>query len=422
MKTLLILSQTFAPDPAAVGQHITDVAIEMARRGYRVVVYASARGYDDPTLHYPRYENLHGVEVHRFDFASFGKASIATRVLGTASFMLQSMFVSLTMPSLGGIFFSTSPPLIGTAAVLAHWIRRVPIAYWAMDLNPDQLIAMGKIGPNDLITRILEIANKIILEESSLVVALDRFMGDRLRARADMKMKMQIMPPWPHDDRLEPLPHDQNPFRATHDLDGKFVVMYSGNHSPANPLRTLLDATLAFRDDPDVRFLFIGGGVGKKEVDEHIAAHKLTNVVSMPYQPMDQIRYSLSAADVHVVSLGDNMVGIVHPCKIYGAMAVGRPILYLGPEPSHVSDLLDEHDIGATVAHGDVDGAIAAIRRLRALSPETRATMGATAQRIMSERLSQKILCARFCDFLEQALDVRDASTSHPQAFETSPG
>lgn len=393
--------------------------MEMVRRGYRVVVYTSARGYDDPTIQYPKYENIQGVEVHRLDFSSFGKKSIATRVLGTASFMLQSMFVSLAMPNLSGIFFSTSPPLIGTAAVLAHWIRRFPIAYWAMDLNPDQLIAMGKIGPHDVITKVLEFANKVILDESSLIVALDRFMGDRLRARADVKSKMQIMPPWPHEEHLEPLPHHQNPFRSAQNLEGKFVVMYSGNHSPANPLRTLLDATLAFRDDSNIEFLFIGGGLGKKEVEEHIRQHQLKNVRSLPYQPMKELRYSLSAADVHVVSLGENMVGIVHPCKIYGAMAVGRPILYLGPKPSHVSDLLDEHDIGSSVTHGDVQGTIAAIRQLRDLAPEKREQMGQKAQRIMSERLSQKILCTRFCDFLEQALEGQQITGPSEFAYET---
>jgi glycosyltransferase involved in cell wall biosynthesis len=314
------------------------------------------------------------------------------------------MYVSLTTRDLGGIFFSTSPPLIGTAAVLAHWVRRVPIAYWAMDLNPDQLIAMGKLEPTDFITHVLEFANRIILEESSLIVALDRFMGERLRARANVTSKMQIIPPWPHEDQLDDLAHEQNPFRKAHGLDGKFVVMYSGNHSPANPLRTLLDATLAFKDDADIKFLFIGGGLGKKEVEEHIQRHQLTNVVSLPYQPKNQLRYSLSAADVHVVSLGENMVGIVHPCKIYGAMAVGRPILYLGPKPSHVSDLMDEHDIGLHVSHGDVEGAIRAVRELRTLAPQKRASMGQAAQRVMSERLSQKILCTRFCDYLEQVL------------------
>src|SRR5687768_1405945 len=92
-KTLLIISQTFVPDPASVGQHMADVAIEMARRGYRVKVYASARGYENPSIKYPAYEKLHGVEVRRLGLASFGKKSIFTRVIGTASFMLQSIFL-----------------------------------------------------------------------------------------------------------------------------------------------------------------------------------------------------------------------------------------------------------------------------------------------------------------------------------------
>src|SRR6185503_10863307 len=102
------------------------------------------------------------------------------------------------------------------------------------------------------------------------------------------------------------------------------------NHSPANPLRTLLEATLGFKDRDDVRFFFVGGGLGKKEVETFAREHDVRNIISLPYQPLADLRYSLSAADVHVVSLGENMVGIVHPCKIYGAMTVGRPILYFG--------------------------------------------------------------------------------------------
>src|SRR5688500_11695 len=161
MRTLLVISQTFVPDPASVGQHMADVAIEMARRRHRVLVYTSARSYEDPTRRYPKRENLKGVEIRRLGFASFGKKSIALRVLGTASFMLQAIWVCLTTPNLGGIFFSTSPPLIGVAAIIARMFRGVPIAYWAMDLNPDQLIAMGKIGPRSIPARVLETANRL---------------------------------------------------------------------------------------------------------------------------------------------------------------------------------------------------------------------------------------------------------------------
>src|SRR5439155_19634365 len=235
-----------------------------------------------------------------------------------------------------------------------------------MDLNPDQLIAMKKIRPNSIAAHVLETANRLILKNSSLVVALDRFMADRLRLRAsELDRKMLLAPPWAHEAHLEPLAHADNPFRAKHELSDKFVIMYSGNHSPSHPLRTLLDAALRLRDNPRLEFLFVGGGLGKKEVEAFAAAHQLSSIASLPYQPLADLRYSLSAADVHVVALGDNMVGIVHPCKIYGAMAVAKPVLFFGPRPSHVSDLLDQHGFGVHVSHGDVDGAVEAIRQLR---------------------------------------------------------
>ena len=196
----------------------------------------------------------------------------------------------------------------------------------------------------------------------------------------------------------------ENPFRARHGLVGKFVVMYSGNHSPSNPLATLLDAAVLLKDDDRLRFLFVGGGHGKREVEIAIRDHGLTRALSLPYQPLAELKYSLTAADVHVVSLGDDMVGIIHPCKIYGAMTAGRPILFLGPRPSHVSDLLDANDIGTAVTHGDVAGTVAAIERFRDTPPDRLRAMGDTAQRVLEQTLSQRKLCGEFCDAVERAL------------------
>jgi colanic acid biosynthesis glycosyl transferase WcaI len=207
MKTVLVISQTFVPDPASVGQHMADVAFELARRGHRVRVYASGRGYEDPTAVYPSREMLNGADVRRFAYASFGKKSIPLRVLGTAVFMVRAFFAALFTPKLAGIFFSTSPPLIGLPMAVAGLLRRVPVVYWAMDLNPDQLIALGKIKPKSLIARVLEIINRFILRRSKLIIALDRFMADRLADRGVSRDKMLIMPPWPHEQQPEPVPH-----------------------------------------------------------------------------------------------------------------------------------------------------------------------------------------------------------------------
>ena len=404
-KSLLVISQTFRPDPASVGQHMTDVAVEMARRGHRVRVITSARGYEDASVKYPSREIYHGVEIRRLPLGSLGKKKLILRVLGTAAFQAQCLFAALFTPKIDAIFFSTSPPLVGVIATFVRAIRRTPTAYWAMDLNPDQLIALGKLQPRSFTARLLERANRMILRRSDLIIALDRFMADRIAQRGPYRDKMLVMPPWPHEEHMTlPPPGAINPFRQRHGLEGKFVVMYSGNHSPSNPLTTLLEAAVWLKDEPDLRFLFVGGGHGKKEVERYIQEHGLKNVISLPYQPIEELGNSLSSADVHVVSLGEEMVGIIHPCKIYGAMAVARPILYFGPRPSHVSDLLDRHGFGRHVAHGDIDAAVTAIRDFKSAAPGTLAQMGAEAQSVLRRDLSQSALCTQLCDRTERVL------------------
>lgn len=388
---------------------MADVAVAMAQRGHRVRVYTQDRGYEDPSQRFARRENLGGVDVRRFRLASFGKKNIFTRLLGTVSFMVQSLWVMLFTPNVGGIFFSTSPPMIGVTAAIAGWVRRVPIAYWAMDLNPDQLYALGKLKPTDFTARLIETVNRFILRRSSLIVTLDRFMAAALRQRKVGEDKLLVLPLWPHEEHLAGGDDgDANPFRQQHGLTDKFVVMYSGNHSPSNPLDTLLEATRAFADDDQMRFVFVGGGLDKRKIEAFIADHKLTHVISLPYQPLETLKHSLRAADVHVVALGEAMVGVVHPCKIYGAMAIAKPVLFLGPTPSHISDLMDQASIGWRIAHGDVEQAVQTLRAIRVTSTDERQLMGRRAHSLLAETLGQTKLLNMLCDRLERTFAYKD--------------
>jgi glycosyltransferase involved in cell wall biosynthesis len=411
-KTLLILSQVYPPDPASVGQHMADAAAEMARRGYRVVVITSDRGYDDPTVRYQRRELRDGVEVKRVRWSSFGKKSIPIRALAMLIFMLHCLWAGLTTRRLGAILVSTSPPMCGFAAAVAHSIRRVPLKYWVMDLNPDQMIELGKMRADSLAAKMLNALQRFVLRRSQAVVALDRFMADRLvrklpeRERPVLARRLTVMPPWPHEDELEVVRHEENPFRAKHDLNGRFVFMYSGNHGYSTPVTTLLQAALKMNgpEDKDILFMFIGGGVGKKEVEKVIAEHKPANIRSLPYQPLAELKYSLSAADVHLVTVGNDVVGVVHPCKIYGAMAVSRPILLVAPDPCHASDIVRDHGAGWHISHGDVEGAVRTIREIAKLKREELGAMGTRAKGFIDEQMRKDVLCGKFCDIVEAGI------------------
>jgi glycosyltransferase involved in cell wall biosynthesis len=401
MPKLLIISQVYPPDPAAVGQQLADVAEEMVRRGWQVKVWTAARGYEDPSLRYPRRELRAGVQVSRLPWSSFGKGSIAVRLVAQVLFMAQALLRALVTPGATAILVSTSPPFAGFGGCLVSWLRRVPLVWWVMDINPDQMVASGRLSARSLVARMFDWMNLHTLRQSRDVIVLDRFMRDRILQKAPVGTKLHVVPPWPHDNVLNDIPHDANPFRRRHELADSFVVMYSGNHGYSTPLDTLLAAAKRLRQEPRLKFVFIGGGVVKKEIDAMVAREAPPNILALPYQPLADIRFSLSAADVHVVSIANEGVGIVHPCKVYGALAIGRPVIALAPAASYAADILGQHHVGWLVEHGEVDRFTALLRELLAMPRAELAAMGQAAKEAVRECYSRDRLLASVCDIVE---------------------
>lgn len=426
MKNFLIITQVFAPDPAAVGQYFDEAARAIAKTGANVTVLTANRGYDNPDERFAPKETRDGIHIRRLPLSSFGKASIPVRIFAQLSFLIQCIFRGLFTPKLTDLLVSTSPPMAAITAVLIGFFRpKLKVHYWVMDINPDQAVVLGAFGPRHPLVLALDWLNRRILKRANTVIALDRFMGARMRAKLEpsesatraLDDKMIILPPWPMDEHIDAVPHAENPFRKAQGWSDKFVVMYSGNHSLVHPLDTLLDAAEQLKDDPRFIFAFIGGGKGKAVVEDRMQQLQAKNqkaqasglppepsasIVSLPYQPLDQIKYSLSSADLHIVSLGNTMSGIVHPCKIYGALAIRRPVLALGPAESYLGDILQsdtrsaQATLGWTVQHGDVAGTVAALQAAADLSKEARAQMGQSAKKITDEKFSRSHLLQQF--------------------------
>jgi glycosyltransferase involved in cell wall biosynthesis len=238
------------------------------------------------------------------------------------------------------------------------------------------------------------------LRYADQVVVLDRFVKDRVRISGIDSERISIVPPWSHSDVVSYSNSGRNNFRERHGLDGKFVVMYSGNHSPCHPLDTLLDASLTLRDRNNVVFCFVGGGSEQQKVQRFAERHQLTNIKRLPYQPLSELSASLSAADLHVVVMGEPFVGIIHPCKIYNIMAVGSPMLYIGPDESHVTDLVPQLNGQLLMAkHKDHDTVASHIIRASLFSSERRQNQSTRSP------YSKEVLLPQLCAIVESGGD-----------------
>jgi glycosyltransferase involved in cell wall biosynthesis len=199
-------------------------------------------------------------------------------------------------------------------------------------------------------------------------------MKERIMTKGIAEEKIVTIAPWSHNDAVRFDPVGREKFRVRNNLSEKFVVMYSGNHSPCHSLDTLLGVARKLADRDDVAFCFVGGGSEFEKVKAYAQGNRLRNILCLPYQPLGELAGSLSAADLHVVVMGDAFTGIVHPCKIYNILEIGSPVLYVGPDTSHVVDVIakiDDQDLICSVRHGEIDkaveyilsGATVAIRR-----------------------------------------------------------
>jgi hypothetical protein len=379
----------------STAQHLTDLAASLVTRGHDVTVITSNRGYDDPSKRFPRREYCCGVRIIRIGSLSLGKKSRWRRAFNFGSFLLLCSLRLLTLRRFDVVVALTSPPLISFLAALFVKLKGGSFCFWVMDLNPDEAIAAGWLDANSLTTRLLQRMLNYSFHQATRTIVLDRFMKERVIAKGVDAESIAIVPPWAHDDKVAYSDEGRKAFRQQHGLSNKFVVMYSGNHSPCHPLDTLLDAALALETHSEIVFCFIGGGSEQVKVREFAARHALKNVMCLPYQPLSELSGSLSAADLHVVVMGDEFFGIVHPCKIYNIMSVGVPALYIGPQPSHVSDIASRGGRFFLTRHRDVEAVTAAIRE---------STQQHERNPVFS--FSKQTLLPQFIELIEQ--DVQD--------------
>jgi len=355
----------------------------LARQGHEVRVICGRRKYDKPSILFPKSEEHNGVQITRIWNSALGKGAKWKRAADFATWLAAAELALRREPKPDVVVTLTTPPLLSVLG--ARYAKRVGarLVPWMMDLNPDEAVAAGWLRQGSLMERFLRKALEGSFQQSAAIIALDRFMADRIAAKGVDKRKIHVVAPWAHDKEVKPDPEGSKAFRREHGLTDAFVVMYSGNHSPCHPLDAVIQVAREFNGangagggrreaGGGIKFVFVGGGTGWEEIRRIKEKEKLTNVICLPYQPLSKVGASLGAADLHVVAMGEAFVGLVHPCKVYNLLSLGLPWVGIGPRDCHLTDLLKEvgKDSGCEVVRGADAEALAELILERERSPK----------------------------------------------------
>lgn len=342
---VLFLNRSYHPDVEATGQLLTELCGDLARR-HDVTVIAGRPNFVAADKPLPARETHRGVSIVRVRNLRFSKVGMAGRAAGLASYLLLAFRAALRQKRPDAVVVETDPPALGAMGAILKWWHRCPMVFYLQDLFPEVGLALGKFRPGPL-TSFLRWLTNVGLRHADRVVVLGEDMKRIVIGRGVAPGRVAVIPNWA-DTRALRAPVGDNPLRAEWGVDGKFVVMYSGNLGLSQGLEGVLEVAAALRDEP-VTFLFVGEGAAKPRLVARAAELGLQNARFLPYQPKERLGDSLAAADLHLIPMRRGLAGCMVPSKLYGILAAGRAYVAAVDKDSEVSAVTDAHGTGLRV-------------------------------------------------------------------------
>jgi colanic acid biosynthesis glycosyl transferase WcaI len=355
---VLVLNQYYWPGVEATAHLLSELCAGLADEFEITVVTGTLSGASTP----PGRSVHRGVDVLRVRSTSFDRSNLARRGVNYLSFLAGALAAGIRQPRPDVVLCMTDPPMIGDIGLAVARRFRVPLVVVSQDVFPETAVAVGRLR-NPVAVGILRALVGAYLRRADRVVAI----GDTMRARLVEKgadpERIAVIPNWVDASALEPRPHD-NDWARQQRLADKFVVMHSGNVGHAQDLDSLVRAATLLRDLDDLAVAIVGRGARRAAVEKLARGLDTDAVTFLGYQPRETLSLSLSAAHVHVVGLAPGLAGYVVPSRLYGILAVGRPVIVAAEDDSEIARLVREVGCGLVVPPARPDLLAAAIREL----------------------------------------------------------
>jgi colanic acid biosynthesis glycosyl transferase WcaI len=359
MARVLILSLVFRPDNVSTAQLMADLAGDLQARGHSVTVLTTVPHYNpDPEAadQQPlspcwwgilQQSSYRGMEVFHAWMPRKGQNKLY-RLLTWVSFHLISTLAGLWKVQRPDVILSPSPPLtIGLSAWVLAAYHHSRFIYNLQEMYPDVAINLGVVRNRSLIHWLYGL-ERFVYRKAAAVTAISERMRVHLIQKGVPEAKVLLIPNFVDVHDFRPLPKD-NEFSRKYGLQSEFVVSYAGNMGKPQHLETLLHTAALLADRKHLRFVIMGDGSEREDLEQLARQLRLHNLTFLPYQPYSLMPLAYAAADASYVpqAIGTSNDGV--PSKVYRIMASGRPVLACTDADSDLADLVLKAEAGAAV-------------------------------------------------------------------------
>ena len=253
----------------------------------------------------------------------------------------------------------------GLLGVWGKWVKHAKYIYNIQDFNPEQVLAVG-YTKSKLITDAMMWFDKFSCKRSDLVITVGRDLVETVENRFKGKKvpKTVMINNWIDENEIYPLDESNErvvAFKKKYGLDGKFVIMYSGNIGLYYDLENLIKVVERIKpgtktaDDREVIFAFVGAGSVLDKLVLYVKEHHMNNVTFIPYQDKADLIYSLNAGDVHWCVNAKGIKGVSCPSKYYGLASAARPVIGVLESGSEIRCIIEDTKGGLCCEPGEYD-------------------------------------------------------------------
>ncbi|MFB2921774.1 MULTISPECIES: glycosyltransferase family 4 protein [Aerosakkonema] len=389
---ILIYSYNYHPEPIGIAPLMTELAEGLVKRGHEVRVVTAMPNYPERRI-YPGYrrklykaEQRNGVLIERSYVMIRPKPSLLDRVLLDGSFVLTSFALALKGER-PDVILATVPPLpVCLPAALVGWLRGCPVVLNVQDIQHEAAVSVGLLN-NKLVIRAFEALEKFANRTATKISVIADGFVENLLAKGVPPSKIELIPNWVDVNFIRPLPKENNAFRAEHQLNGKFVVLYSGNIALTQDIRTVIKAAALLTHIPEIVFVIVGDGQALERVQYYCEIDQADNVKLLPFQPREKLPEMLAAADVSLVTQKPNVIAFNLPSKIPVILASGRPLVASVPATGTAAKAVRQSGGGLVVTPEDPRALAFAIEELYN-NPEKAEMLGRQARQHAVEHYS----------------------------------
>ncbi|MEB3212621.1 MAG: glycosyltransferase family 4 protein [Leptolyngbyaceae bacterium] len=355
---ILIYSYNYHPEPIGIAPLMTQLAEGLVQRGHEVRVVTGMPNYPERKI-YKEYrgkfyqtEKVNGVTVQRSYVWVRPKPGLVARALLDGSFVCTS-FIQALRGWRPDVIVLTVPPLpVSIPATLLGILYRCPVVLNLQDILPEAAVQVGLLK-NKLAIRVFEALERFAYQHATHISVIADGFTTNLRHKGVPQTKLTCIPNWVDVNEIYPTPFETNPFRIEHQLQDKFVVMYSGNIALTQGMETVIRAAAIVKNVKDIVFVIVGENRAIANLQKVCDEHRATNVKLLTFQPREKLPEMLSAANVGLIIQKANVVSFNMPSKTQCLLSSGRPIVVSAPLSGTAADAVWKSEGGVIVPPED---------------------------------------------------------------------